>query len=319
MRLLDRPEPGLTSTQVRVSLRAASLNYRDLILCDQPPRPGLIPLSDGAGEIVETGTDVTGLHVGDRVVGGFFADWAGGPSRHANLDSALGGDLDGVFSERVVFEATAVAKIPSALSFAEASTFPCAAVTAWHALIGSQYPPGPADVVLTLGTGGVSMFAFQLAKLRGAAVIATSSSEAKLERLRSLGADVLINYAATADWDAVARKETGGRGVDFIVETGGAGTLERSLRACAVGGCVTLVGVLSGTAATTDASLIHNDLLTLRSVYAGPLTMLRAALDAFATAGARPLIDRSFAFEEAVMAFEHLRAARHIGKIVIER
>lgn len=319
MRLEERREPELRADQVRVEFRAASLNYRDLIVHEQPPRSGLVPVSDGAGEIVEVGADVSDMRVGDRVAGGFFADWASGPSRHANLQSALGGDLDGVLSERIVLQAGAVAKIPDALSFGEAATFPCAAVTAWHALIGHEFPVTADDAVLTLGTGGVSMFAFQIAKLRGARVIATSSSREKRARLRALGAEAVFDYAATPDWGVPVGEATGGRGVDFIVETGGAATLERSLRACGIGGCVTLVGVLSGRARSADASLIHSRELTFRSVYAGPLTMLRDVLAAFATAGSQPIIDRSFPFEDAPAAFSHLRAARHIGKVVIER
>src|ERR1700691_875484 len=165
LRLEDRPEPELARGQVRVRLRAASLNYRDLIVADQPPRRGLVPLSDGAGEVVEVAPDVRDLQPGDRVAGGFFADWASGPPRHANLASALGGDLDGVLSETVVFPASAVAKIPGDLTLAEAATFPCAGVTAWHALMGCQWPAGPGDIVLALRSGGVAMFALQLAQL----------------------------------------------------------------------------------------------------------------------------------------------------------
>jgi NADPH:quinone reductase-like Zn-dependent oxidoreductase len=318
LRLEDRTEPGLTSAQVRVEVRAAALNYRDLLMCDEPQRPGLVPLSDGAGQVVEVGSGVTALRPGDRVVGGFFASWASGPARRANLDSALGGDLDGVLSERVVLEAAAVANIPEAFSFAEAATFPCAGTTAWHALMGHAFPPVPGDVVLTLGTGGVSVFALQIAKLAGATVIATSSSPGKLDRLRELGADAVLDYT-TDDWDARAIRATGGRGVDFIVETGGAGTLGRSLRSCAVGGCVTLVGLLSGQATEADAGLIHDHSLTLRAIYVGPVAMLQDCLNAFAASGAHPVIDRAFGFEEAPAALGYLRSGAHLGKIVIER
>jgi NADPH:quinone reductase-like Zn-dependent oxidoreductase len=318
MRLEDRDEPALTAAQVRVEVRAAALNYRDIYMYDEPQRPRLVPLSDGAGEVVEVGSGVTELRPGDRVVGGFFARWTSGPARRADLGSALGGDLDGVLSERVVLEAAAVARVPEAFSFAEAATFPCAGVTAWHGLMGNEFPPGPGDTVLTLGSGGVSVFALQTAKLAGAAVIATSSSPAKLERLRELGADVLLDYTGP-DWDAAARLATGGRGVDFIVETGGAATLGRSLRSCAVGGCVTLVGLLSGQATDADAGLIHDHSLTLRSIYVGPVTMLRDCLDGFAASGVRPLIDRTFGFGDAPAAFGYLRSGNHLGKIVIER
>jgi NADPH:quinone reductase-like Zn-dependent oxidoreductase len=300
------------------TISAAALNYRDLLMCDEPQRPGLVPLSDGAGVVVEVGSGVTALRPGDRVVGGFFASWASGPARRANLDSALGGDLDGVLCERIVLEASAVAKIPEAFSFAEAATFPCAGTTAWHALMGHAFPPAPGDVVLTLGTGGVSVFALQIAKLAGATVIATSSSSAKLDRLRELGADVVLDYTAD-DWDARAIQATGGRGVDFIVETGGAATLGRSLRSCAVGGCVTLVGLLSGQARDADAGLIHDHSLTLRAIYVGPVVMLQDCLNAFAASGLYPRIDRAFGFEDARVALGYLRSGGHLGKIVIER
>ena len=319
LRLEDRPEPELGPGQVRVRMRAASLNYRDLLVADEPPRQGLVPLSDGAGEVVEAAPDVRDVRVGDRVAAGFFADWASGPARHANLASALGGDLDGVLSETAVFPASAVVKIPGPLTFGEASTFPCAAVTAWHALLGCPSPAGTGDFVLALGSGGVAMFALQLARIRGARFIATSSSEAKRERLRELGADVVIDYAATPQWWLEARQATGGHGADFVVETGGAATLEQSLKACARGGCVTLVGAISGRAASADAGLIQSQELTLRSVYVGPLTMLDDVMHAFAGHGVRPVIDRTFGFADAPAALGYLREARHVGKVVIEQ
>lgn len=318
LRLEDRPEPELGPGQVRVRLRAASLNYRDLIVAGQPPRPGLVPVSDGAGQVTEVAPDVRDLRPGDRVVGGFFADWASGPARHANLASALGGDLDGVLSETVVFPASAVARVPGALTFAEAATFPCAAVTAWHALVGFQTPAGAGDTVLALGSGGVAVFALQLAGLRGARFIGTSSSEAKRERLLGMGADVVIDHAARPRWWREVLQATGGHGADFVVETGGAATLGQSLKACARGGCLTLVGVLSGRAATADAGLIQRSELTLRSIYVGPLTMLDDVMQAFAAHGVRPVIDRSFGFGDAPAAFGYLREARHLGKVVIE-
>ena len=319
LRLEDRPEPELGPGQIRVRMRAASLNYRDLLVADEPPRPGLVPLSDGAGEVTEVGADVQDLRPGDRVAGGFFADWPSGPGRHANLASALGGDLDGVLAQTVVFPAAAVATIPEGLTFAEAATFPCAAVTAWHALMGCESPAGPGDTVLALGSGGVAVFALQIARLRGARFIGTSSSEAKRGRLRAMGADVVLDYAATPQWSQAVQEATGGHGADFVVETGGPATLGQSLKACARGGCVTLVGVLSGLAATADAELIQRRELTFRSVYVGPLTMLKDVMHAFAGPGVRPVIDRSFGFDDAPAAFDYLRAARHIGKVVIEQ
>jgi NADPH:quinone reductase-like Zn-dependent oxidoreductase len=222
-----------------------------------------------------------------------------------------------VLAERVTFAAEGLVRIPEEFGFEEAATFPCAAVTAWNALRSCAHPLTEDDVVLCLGSGGVSVFALQIAKLAGARTIATSSSPKKLDRLRALGADEVVNYVRTPAWDAVVRELTGGRGADFVIEVGGAETLARSLRACARGGVVTMIGVLSGRAVNADATLVYGNELTLRGVYVGPRTMLEKSLRAFAEAGERPVIDRVYAFEDVPAAYQHLRSGEHLGKVVV--
>lgn len=316
---IDVAEPDPVPGQVLVDLRAASLNFRDLFHLEHGLHPGRVPVSDGAGEVLAVGEGVSGFAVGERVVGSFFSNWTSGAPRHADLSSARGGDNDGVLSERVNFDASALVQIPAGLSYREASTFPCAGVTAWHALVGHQWPVEASDTVLTLGSGGVALFALQIARLRGANVIAMSSSEAKRARLLEMGAMTTLDYTDEEDWKKSLMDATDGRGVDFVMETGGAETLGRSLEACAVGGCVTLVGVLSGRATQADAGLIHGRELTFRSIYVGPTRMLEEVLSAFVASGARPVIDRSFPFEAAPEAFEYLGCGNHFGKVVIER
>jgi alcohol dehydrogenase len=225
-----------------------------------------------------------------------------------------------VLAERVVLKASAVVRTPAGQSFAHAAAFPCAGVTAWNALVGPASPVTPADTVLTLGTGGVAIFALQIAQMFGARTIATSSTTWKREKLREFGADVVIDYAASSNWHEEVRAATGGRGVDFVVETGGERSLPSSIEACSPGGCVTTVRPFLGEEAVdVDAKLIHGRGLTLRGVYVGPVTMLRDALRTFAAAGVQPIIDRSFDFQDAPGAFMYLRSGTHLGKILIER
>ena len=231
--LVERPEPTPGPRQVLVRVRATSLNYRDLITIEgnyarAAPKPDLIPLSDGAGEVVAVGPGVTRVKVGDRVAGCFMQKWVGGAIDDAAIGSAMGGAIDGMLTELAVLEEDGVVRLPPGLSFEEGATLPCAAVTAWHALVEiGGIKAG--DTVLVLGSGGVSIFALQFAKMFGARVIATSSSKAKAERLKAMGAEAVVDYRATPDWDQEIAKLTGGRGVDITVEVGGAGTLPRSL------------------------------------------------------------------------------------------
>lgn len=320
LRLRNGAEADLEPDEVRIEVRAVSLNARDLMMWDSPQSRDLVACSDASGEIVEVGTDISDLRVGDAVVGAFFAEWPDGPSRHANLASALGGDRDGVLAERVVLKASAVVRTPADQSFAHAAAFPCAGVTAWNALVSHASPVTAADTVLTLGTGGVAIFALQIAQMFGARTIATSSTTWKREKLRELGADVVIDYAANSHWHDEVGAASGGRGVDFVVETGGERSLPSSLKACAPGGCVTTVRPFLGEEAVdVDAKLIHGRGLTLRGVYVGSAAMLRDALRTFAAAGVQPIIDRTFDFDDAPAAFVYLRSGTHLGKILIER
>ena len=242
---LADPGPG----EVRVAIAASSLNYRDLLTVTDPVARNLpyprIPNSDGAGTVTAVGPGVTGVAVGDRVASCFFQDWRDGPCSLAAMASALGGALDGVLAEEVVLKADGVVPVPDHLSMEQAASLPCAALTAWNALVeAGRLKAG--DTVLLLGTGGVSIFALQFAKMMGARVILTSSSDEKLDRAKAMGADEVINYRRTPDWQTAALDLTDGQGVDVTVEVGGAGTLPRSIEATRVAGTVALIGVLTG-------------------------------------------------------------------------
>ncbi len=316
----ERPRPG--PGQVLVRIRAASLNYRDLLVASGtyarggPPRRPLVPLSDGAGEVVAVGPGVTRLRPGDRVAGAFFQRWIDGPFDAGKGASALGGAIDGVLAEEVVLEAAAAVPFPAHLSFDEAATLPCAGVTAGVGLfVLGGLKAG--ETVLAMGTGGVSIFALQLAKAAGARVILTSSHDEKLARGRALGADAVVNYRTTPEWDAAARALTGGRGVDHILEVGGATTLPRSLRAVREGGHVALVGLLGGERGDPDAAARNDRGVRVDSVYVGSVRHFEAMDEAIARARLRPVVDRAFPFEEAREAYAHLRSGAHFGKIVV--
>jgi NADPH:quinone reductase-like Zn-dependent oxidoreductase len=314
-----RPGPG----QVRVRMRAASLNYRDLLVADGkyarggPSRRPLVPLSDGAGEVVEVGPGVTALRPGDRVMGAFFQRWIDGPFTPELAASALGGgSTDGVLAEEVVLEADAAIHFPVHLSFEEAATLPCAGVTAYVGLFVLGHL-APEEWVLALGTGGVSIFALQFAKAAGAKVVLTSSDDGKLARGKALGADAVINYRTTPAWDEAARAVTGGRGVDHILEVGGASTLPRSLRAVRDGGHVTLTGLLGGERGDAQAAARLAPGVRVDSVFVGSARHLGALADDVARERLRPVVDRVFPFEQAREAYAHLRSGAHLGKVVI--
>jgi len=315
---VERPRPGRGQALVR--MRAAALNYRDHMVVNGryargTPAPNLVPLSDGAGEVVEVGADVTRVKPGDRVANLFMQTWLGGEYDDAYGMSAMGGSIDGVLAEYVVFDQNGLVRLPDHLSFEEGATLPCAALTAWNALY-AQKPLKPGESVLVLGTGGVSIFALQLAHAAGARVIATSSSDQKLARARSLGAAETINYKATPEWQQEVLRLTGGRGVDHVVEVGGAGTLMRSLQAVRVGGSVHLIGALSGGGDITPAFVMRRT-MTLRGIYVGSREMFEAMNRAIAFAKLRPVIDRVFPFAEAKAAYRHLESQAHFGKVVI--
>jgi NADPH:quinone reductase-like Zn-dependent oxidoreductase len=314
---LPSPEPGYG--QVRVRLRAASLNFRDLMMSKGIYNPKLklplIPLSDGAGEVAAVGEGVSRFRVGDRVVSAFMPGWVDGPPTEAKTRSALGGEVDGVLAEEYVLPETGLLPIPAHLSFEEAATLPCAALTAWNALVETG-GIRPGDSVLVQGTGGVSIFALQFARLAGARVIATSSSDAKLARVRDMGASDGINYKTTPGWDKRVRELTGGQGIDLIVEVGGAGTLPLSTRAIKLGGYIALIGVLTGAGEFNPIPLLMKN-IRLQGIFVGSVSMFESMLKAIEVSQLRPVIDRVFPFDQAIEALKYLESGAHFGKVVI--
>ena len=321
IRLTDRRAPVAGTGEVVIDLRACSLNFRDLINISGPqdggPKiTGVVPMSDGAGVVSAVGEGVTRLKVGDRVAGAFMPNWLNGPMTPDVQAGALGGTVDGVLAEQIALPATGVVKIPDHLSFEEASTLPCAGVTAWYAqFVGGHILPG--ETVLLLGTGGVSIFALQFAKMAGARVIITSSSDEKLERARTLGADHAINYRQHPEWQNAVLDLTDGKGADHAVEVGGPDTLNKTLQAVRVGGSVSLMGVLTGfTANLATVSILHKN-IKIQGTYVGSVAMFEAMNRAIALHRMKPVVDRVFPFHEAVAALEYLKSGRHFGKVVI--
>jgi len=276
----------------------------------------LTPLSDGAGEVTEVGPGVTRLKPGDHVAAIFMQDWLEGDAPDdAQANSALGGSIDGMMAEKVCLKAEGLVHYPGHLSFEEAAALPCAAVTAWNALFRSgDLKPG--ESVLLLGTGGVSIFALQFAKMAGARVIATSSSDAKLERLRTMGADAAINYKTTPEWDKQVKKLTDGVGVDHVVEVGGVGTLPLTTKAVRRGGHIALIGVLAGMGAF-DPRLMMLKSARLQGIFVGSREMFEEMSRAISIASLRPVIDRVFEFGELHEALNHMASGAHFGKICI--
>jgi NADPH:quinone reductase-like Zn-dependent oxidoreductase len=318
----DTPHPA--RGQVLVRMRAASLNYRDLMVATGRygrgggVKPDLVPLSDGAGEVVAVGPEVSRVKPGDRVAGIFMPRWIGGAITEDAAAVALGGGTaDGVLAEEVLFDAEALIHLPGHLSFEEGATLPCAAVTAWNALFGGPRPLQPGESVLALGTGGVSIFAIQFARAAGARAIVTSSSDAKLARAAEIGATDGVNYARNPDWEKDVLALTGGRGVDHVVEVGGAGTLPRSARAARLGGQIHQIGAALAGGGQVDPAPIMRRNLTLRGIYVGSREMFEAMNRAIALHALRPVIDRVFPFEAARDAYRHLESQRHLGKVVI--
>jgi NADPH:quinone reductase-like Zn-dependent oxidoreductase len=313
----ERPEPSPGHGQVLVRIHAASLNYRDLVTLDNPrQRTPLIPLSDGAGEVVGVGEGVTRVTVGDRVAGAFFQDWEAGDISPAVHDTALGGALDGVLAEYVALSERGVVRLPDYLTYEEAATLPCAAVTVWNALV-EKGGLRAGQSVLLLGTGGVSIFGLQIAKMHGARAIITSSHDEKLARARELGADEGVNYRATPDWEKAVWALTGKTGVDHVVEVGGAGTLEKSLASARYGGHVHLIGVLSGFTGQANPWPIVPKNLRVNGIYVGPRRAFENLQRAMEQNRLHPVIDRVFPFAEAPAAYEYLRSGSHFGKVVI--
>lgn len=318
--LTERDEPRPGPHQVVVKFHAASLNYRDLLFAqgvyNPHPRFPAIPLSDGAGVISAVGEAVTRWKAGDRVCPIFMQGWLEGECNPEKAGTSLGGGgLDGVLQEYGTFHENGLVRIPEHLSFEEAATLPCAAVTAWHALLNVRRIKA-GDTVLTLGTGGVSIFALQFAKLHGARVIATSSSDEKLARARELGADETINYKTTPDWDKEVLRLTDNAGVDNVVEVGGAGTLPRSINAVRMGGVVAVIGVLAQ-GGGLDPTRVLMKSIHLQGIFVGSRETFEDMNRAIAANRLKPVIDKTFTFDQAREALKYMESGSHFGKIVI--
>jgi NADPH:quinone reductase-like Zn-dependent oxidoreductase len=318
--LVERPDPRPGPGQVLVRVRAVSLNYRDLLTVNghynrRQPLP-LVPCSDAAGEVAAVGEGVDRVRPGDRVCSLFAQRWIAGAPTPEKLRSALGGALDGVLAELVVLSAEGVVATPPHLSDEEAATLPCAALTAWSALV-DEGGVKAGDTVVAQGTGGVSIFGLQLARLLGARVIITSSSDEKLARARELGAAEGVNYRAVPEWGDRVKELAGGAGADLVLEVGGAGTFAQSLRAVRPGGQISLIGNLTGTATEVVLTSILMRRLRVQGILVGPRESFEAMNRAIALHRLHPVVDRVFPFAETRAAFEHMAAAKHFGKIVI--
>ena len=314
----ERPDPVAGPGEILVRVKASSLNFHDLAVATGmiPNVDGRIPMSDGAGEVVALGAGVTQFQVGDTVLSLFFPNWQNGDPDLKNLIGVPGDHIDGFAAELVAMPASAFTRAPANYSMEEAATLPCAALTAWRALmVEARIKPG--DWVLTQGTGGVSIFALQFAKAAGARVIATSSSPAKLAKLKELGADHVINYKETPKWGAMAKQLTGGRGVDEVVEIGGAGTLGQSIAACKVSGHISLIGVLTGVSGEVPTAQLFSANITLKGITVGSRQAQEDMISAIETHNIKPLISDRFPLDQLKAAFELQVAQKHFGKIVI--
>ncbi|MGN6514820.1 MAG: zinc-dependent alcohol dehydrogenase family protein [Rhizomicrobium sp.] len=318
LKLVERPEPKPGPGQVVVAMKAASLNYRDLLHVKMGGTPlPLIPFSDGAGLVEAVGSGVTRVKAGDRVCPTFFQSWPGGPITAEARNLALGGSVPGVLQEKMLIDAEGVIAFPDYLSFEEAATLPCAGLTAWRA-IGVEAPIDAKSTILVQGTGGVSIFALQFAKAIGAKVIATSSSDEKLERTKKLGADHLINYKTTPEWGKKALELTGGRGADVVVEVGGENTLGKSLEAVRVGGSIVVIGVLGGFTNNIFIPALFGKNARMIGISVGSreqFAQMNAAMDRWKL---HPVIDKVFGFEDVPDALRAMEAAGHFGKICVK-
>jgi NADPH:quinone reductase-like Zn-dependent oxidoreductase len=312
----EDPTPSVGAHDVLVRVGARSLNYRDLLILRRryalPGTPGIVPLSDGAGEVVEVGAGVSRVAVGDRVAATYFPRWRGGLIEPEFGMDQFGCTRDGMLADFVLTDEQALVKIPAHLSFVEAATLPCAAVTAWSALNGPRRVL-PGETVLTIGTGGVALFALQFAKLFGARTVAITSSPTKVERLKALGADDVIDRTQNAEWHSAVRGLTGGRGVDHVVETGSVETLPKSLAACAWNAEVAVLALLQG---AIDVSTMRG-LFNARRLFVGSRATFEAMNRAIEQHQLRPVVDRVFAFDDARTAYEHFDGKRHVGKVII--
>lgn len=319
LKIVELPEPKPGPGEAIVRVRACSLNYRDLAIMRGAYGGGvktpLTPLSDGAGEVLEVGAGVTRVKPGDHVAAIFMQDWLEGPPDDAGANSALGGAINGMMAEKVCLKADGLVHYPEYLSVEEASTLPCAAVTAWHALFRSGGLK-PGETVLLQGSGGVSVFALQFARMASARIIITSSSDDKIERLRALGAHETVNYRTTPEWDKPVRQLTHGVGVDHVVEVGGAGTLPLSSKCVRRGGHIALIGVLAG-GGQFDPRLMMLKAARLQGIFVGSREMFEEMNRAIHLAGLKPVIDRVFGFDDLRAGLDHLASGAHFGKVVV--
>jgi NADPH:quinone reductase-like Zn-dependent oxidoreductase len=317
---VERPNPKPGHRQVLVKVAACSLNFRDLGIVRgtyrMPSKENVIPLSDGAGEVVEAGAGVTRVKVGDKVAGNFFSRWPGGEPPPDVQMTALGGAMDGMLAEYVVLEEEGTVKIPAHLSLEEGAALPCAGVTVWHAMMEHGRMIAGQSVLLQ-GTGGVSVFGLQFAHAMGMQAIVTSSSDDKLAKAKRLGANHTINYKTTPDWEKAAMEFTGGRGVDHVVEVGGQGTLTKSFGAIRVGGKISMIGNLSGAASELNPGLIMARRANIQGISVGSTQMFEAMNRMIAANAIKPVIDKVFGFDDVQAAYKHMAAGAHFGKIVI--
>jgi NADPH:quinone reductase-like Zn-dependent oxidoreductase len=321
LRCVDFPDRELGNGEVRVRVHAVSLNYRDLMVAggtylvsvDDP----IIPCSDGAGEVLAVGPGVTRFQAGDRVAASFFPYWHDGPTSPEKIRHALGGDIDGMLAEEVILAEDALVKLPAGMSFVDAATLPCAGVTAWNAMFESSNGIRPGDTVLLLGTGGVSILGLQLARAAGLHVIITSSSDAKLQRARELGAHHTINYRSFPEWQEEVLRATRGVGAHVVLEVGGKGTVSRSVASTAMGGSVAIIGGVSGFGGEVNPATLLASAKRMVGVYVGSRTMLEKVMRFADTCGIQPVVDRVFTFDQAKEAYRYMESGSHFGKVVI--
>ncbi|MGB3624439.1 MAG: NAD(P)-dependent alcohol dehydrogenase [Henriciella sp.] len=319
LKIEERPDPKPGAGEILVRVRASSLNYHDFVVVmgGIPTPDGRIPMSDGAGDVVAVGEGVTRFKEGDKVLSTFFPNWHSGPIGAAGFASVPGDGDDGFGAELVAASQEAFTRMPEGYSYAEAATLTCAALTAWRGMfVEGSVKPG--DWVLTQGTGGVSIFALQFAKAAGARVIATSSSNEKLDKLKELGADHVINYKDTPEWGKKAFELTGGRGVDEVVEIGGPETMAQSIAACRVGGHISLIGVLTGVSGEVPTAAFFSKNLTMSGITVGSRAHQEDMIAAIEANGIKPIISDHFPLDKIAEAFGHQASQKHFGKIVLD-
>jgi NADPH:quinone reductase-like Zn-dependent oxidoreductase len=318
---VDLPERELGAGEVRIRIHAVSLNYRDLLVAsgnylvtiDDP----IIPCSDGAGEVVAVGHGVRRLRVGDRVVAAFFPAWQDGECSGDKTRHALGSDVDGMLAQEVILDECALVKIPGKLSYVDAATLPCAGVTAWNAIFFSCNQTKPGSTILLLGTGGVSILGLQLARAAGMCTIITSSSDEKLQRARELGAHHTINYRSIPEWHEEVLRVTEGAGADVVLEVGGKGTVNRSVAAAGMGGCVAIIGGVSGYGGEVNPASLLPGAKRMVGIFGGSRAMLEDLVRFAEVTALKPVVDRVFTFDQAREAYHYMESGSHFGKVVI--